>query len=48
MSWFGFMSVFVGCSAYLTMQGLDTSFWTFKTQPELELQQKLIEKAGRK
>lgn len=47
--WIGFFMlciVFVLAEVYITMQGIDTMLWTFRTPPELELQQKLIEKAG--
>lgn len=50
MSWFGFWifaAVFVVCEAFLVMRGFNTVLWHFKTPPELELQKKLIEKAGR-
>lgn len=42
------ISVWIVTSAYITMQGIDTAFWTFKTPPELELQKRLIDKATAK
>lgn len=49
MSWFGFWifcAVWVLAEVYITMQGIDTVLWKFKTPPELELQQHLINKAA--
>lgn len=48
--WFGFWifcAVLVLAEVFITMQGIDTMLWQFKTPPELELQKKLIERAGK-
>ena len=46
--WFGFWifcAVFVVAEVFITMQGIDTLLWKFRTPAELELQKSLIEKA---
>jgi len=40
------VAVWVVCEAFITMQGIDTALWKFRTGPELELQKRLIEKNG--
>ena len=37
-------AVFVVAEVFITMQGIDTLLWQFRTPPELELQRALIEK----
>lgn len=46
--WFGFWifcAVWVLAEVYITTRGIDTVLWQFKTPAELELQQRLIDKA---
>ncbi|WP_429949554.1 hypothetical protein ACQYWY_21615 [Comamonas sediminis] len=47
--WFGFWifcAVWVLAEVYITTRGIDTVLWQFKTPAELELQQRLIDKAA--
>lgn len=49
--WFGFWifcAVFVLAEVFITMQGIDTLLWKFRTPAELDLQKALIEKASKK
>lgn len=49
--WFGFWifcAVFVVAEVFITMQGIDTLLWKFRTPAELDLQKALIEKASKK
>lgn len=43
-----FCAVFVVAEARITMQGIDTALWQFRTPPELEIQQHLIDKAAQR
>lgn len=45
--WFTFwiaVAVFIAAEAVLTLRGMDTNLWQFRTPAELQLQQRLIEK----
>ena len=37
-----FMSVYAVCDTYLYTKGNNTFFWQYKTEAELQLQQKII------
>lgn len=39
-----FCCVFIAAEVYITMQGIDTFLWQFRTPAELELQKRLIDK----
>lgn len=41
-----FCAVFVCCDAFVVSRGLDGFIWQFKTEPELKLQQQLIDRAS--
>jgi hypothetical protein len=40
-------AVLVVCEVVVTLHGIDTHLWQFRTPAELQLQQKLIEKASK-
>jgi hypothetical protein len=41
------LAIFIAAEAWLASKGLDTAIWQFRTPAELELQQRLIERAGK-
>ena len=41
------VAVYVACECILTMHGIDTFMWQFKTPEEKQLQQKLIQAASK-
>lgn len=40
------VAVFIVCEAFLVSRGIDTVLWQFRTPAELDLQQRLIKRAG--
>lgn len=38
------VAVFIVCEAYITMQGIDTLLWQFRTPAELKIQEQLTTK----
>lgn len=41
-----FMTALVCSDAYVVSHGIDGAFWRFKTEPELRLQEALIQRAA--